>query len=481
VIQLQTVPGPAISNRSPKDSAALQAELERILASRHFRGSERRTRLLRYLVDKAIAGQPLKEYAIGIDAFEKPPDYDPRLDPSVRVEMARLRSRLADYYAGEGKANPGRLELPKRSYTAEFLPAVPRPTPLRSRALWVAAIAVSAVAALAIPLLSHAIRQQNGTPPENPQARDLCARARFFWNKRTPEALRTGLALYQEAIRVAPRYAPAYAGEAMSYAVMATNSQLPAEQASRLTAEAAKEAIVLDSNVAEAYAALGLVTCEVDLDPKTADAEFTRALALNPNFATARQWRALCLFYAGRQTEALAESARAVELAPVSMPVLVADGMLKYYSRHYDDAIDRARKILEMEPTFRNGHLMLGEALEAKHDWTGAESEFRTVALASTGDGEGLARLAHLYAVSGRRAQAEEILQKLIHGPADRYVDPYQLAFIYTALNEKPLAFAWLARAVRQSTASIMKVDPYLDPLRGDPRFQELLAASHLN
>ena len=134
-----------------------------------------------------------------------------------------------------------------------------------------------------------------------------------------------------------------------------------------------------------------------------------------------------------------------------------------------------------MDPSFRETHLMLGEALEAKHDWAAAEREFHTVALGSSGDMEGLSRLAHVYALTGRTDQSKEILAKLLDPAPDQYVDPYQLAFIFTALGEKEKALDWLEKAVRQHTALIMKVDPYLDPLRSEPRFQQLLAEAHLN
>jgi tetratricopeptide (TPR) repeat protein len=123
---------------------------------------------------------------------------------------------------------------------------------------------------------------------------------------------------------------------------------------------------------------------------------------------------------------------------------------------------------------------MLGLALEAKRNWADAEREFNLVALSSNGDCEGSARLAHLYALSGRSARAHKILEQLLAPTPDQYVDPYQLAFIYTALGQKREAFAWLEKAIRKRTAIIMKVDPYMDPLRSDPQFDRLLALAHL-
>jgi tetratricopeptide (TPR) repeat protein len=473
----------------------MTAELERVLASREFSGSERRSRLLRYLVAKAIEGEAVKEYTIGVDVFEKAPDYDPRIDPSVRVEMGRLRTRLAGYYAGEGSANPGRLEFPKRTYLPSFraadpaevaataagdeIPAAGAPS-RRGRfatVTIVGAVVVCLVAALTLRFYSHRTHK----PAENPQARELTVKARFFWNKRTPESLRTSLGLYQDAIRRWPEYAPAYAGVALCYAVMATDSQLPADQASSQAVDAADASISLDPGLAEAHAALGLVAFGIRSDWPTAEAELRRAIALDPNFATAHQWLALSLLYVGKTRESQAEIGKALRLDTVSMPLLVADGMITYYSRHYDETIEKAHRMLEMEPAFREAHLMLGIALEAKQDWAGAEQEFRTVVLASNGDSEGSSRLARVYALSGRRHRAEQALQEMLAPPPDRYVDPYQVAFVFTALGQKEKALQWLEKAVRQHTATIMKVDPYLDSLRGEARFERLLEEAHLN
>jgi len=461
----------------------MRAELDRVLASREFRGSERRSRLLKYLVEKAVAGERVKEYSIGVDVFDKSPDYDPRIDPAVRVEMGRVRTRLADYYAGEGQANRERLEFPKRSYTPALLAAEQSSEapghawPLPSVVMMVGL----AVLAGAAGVVGWRFATRSRKPPDNPQARELCVKARFFWNKRTPEALRTSLELYQQTIRQWPRYAPAYAGEALCYTVMATNSELPAEQTSSQAIDAARAAIALDPTVAEAHAVLGWLAYVINADWKTADIELQRAEELDSNFATAHQWRALGFLYVGQTNEAAPEIAKALQLDPVSMPLLVADGMISYFSRRYDETIEKAHKMLAMEPAFREAHLMLGEAMEAKHDWAGAEREFHTAAWASSGDMEGPARLAHLFALTGQVDRSKEVLAKLLNPTPDQYVDPYQIAFVFTALGQNDKALDWLEKAVRQHTAIIMKVDPYLDPLRAEPRFQQLLAEAHLN
>jgi len=482
LVQWLSVSSPAGISRPPlPDAAAMRAELDRVLAGSEFRTSERRTRLLKFLVEKAITGEQVKEYSIGVDV-DKPRDYDPRIDPAVRVEMGRLRARLASYYATEGRNGRERLEFPKRSYRP-VLQFVSEPQPKEGssagrprRFALTAAIAIT-VCIAAVVAWRWAAR--NRVPAVNSEVRELTAKARFFWNKRTPEALATSLELYQEAIRKAPRYAPAYAGEALCYAVMATDSVLPADQTSAQAVDAANAAITLDPNVAEAHAALGLIAWAIHFDWATGDMELSRAVALDPTFATAHQWRAMSLLYTGHRSESRAEIIRALEIDPVSMPLLGDDGMISYYSRRYDEAIEKARKMLAMDPAFRNAHLLLGDALEAKGDWAGAEREFQTVARASTGDSEGSAHLARLFALTGRRKDAETIVEKLLHPMPNQYIDPYQLAFVFTGLGQNNTALEWLAKAVRQHTAITMNVDPELDPLRNEPAFQQLLKEAH--
>ena len=148
--------------------------------------------------------------------------------------------------------------------------------------------------------------------------------------QRTPESLRTSLELYQEVIRQSPKYAPAYAGEALCYAVMAGNSELPADQASGQAVDAANAAIALNPNLAEAHAALGLVAYSIRYDFSTAQTELDWAVRLDPGFAGAHQWRALSLLYAGHIDEARMEDHKALALDPVSMHLLTADGMISY-------------------------------------------------------------------------------------------------------------------------------------------------------
>jgi tetratricopeptide (TPR) repeat protein len=467
-----------------RDPDAVRGELERVLASAQFRGSQRRSQLLRYLVERALGGQSghLKEYILGVEVFDKGSDYDPRIDPVVRVEMTRVRAKLAEYYAGEGQNSLLRIELPKGSYAPNFRlvqkgEAANAVSHSWGRRWWVV-LAVFVVIAVSSAL---AWSRVHGRSAGNEKAQALCTQARFFWDRRTPEALRTSVELYQEAIRRAPRYAPAYGGLALTYAVMAADGQVPAEEGAQNAVESAREAITLDPNVADAHAAIGLVEWSVRYDWDNAEAELRKGLALDPGFATGHQWLALDLLYRGRCDEAVAEMQKALKLVPTSLAVNTAAGLVSYYARRYDDAIAAAHRTLDLDSSFRTAHLVLGMALEAKKRWAEAEREYAATRLASDGDSEGAAHLAHLYAVTGRTAAAERILDQLLARPDTKNVDAYQLAFVYAALSRKAEALEWLERSASEHTAGVIKVDPYMDPLRSEPQFAAVLAQLHLN
>jgi tetratricopeptide (TPR) repeat protein len=419
---------------------------------------------------------------LGVEVFEKGSDYDPRIDPGVRVEMTRVRAKLAEYYVSEGQNSSLRIELPKGSYAPKFQ-LVQKGKPAnaashswgrRSRAALAAFVLISASSALAwwwVP----------GRGTANDKAKALCTQARFFWERRTPEAMRTSVELYQEAIRRAPRYAPAYGGLALAYAVMAADGQLRAEEGAQNAVESAREAITLDPNVADAHAAIGLVAWSVRYDWEHGEAELRKGLTLDPGFATGHHWLALNLLYRGRFDEAGAEMQKALKLVPASLAVNTAASLVSYYARRYDDAIAAAHRTLDLDSSFRTAHLVLGLAFEAKKQWADAELEYAATRLASDGDSEGTAHLAHLYAVTGRTAAAERILEQLLARPDTKNVDAYQLAFVYVALSRKAEALQWLERSASEHTAGVIKVDPYMDPLRSEPQFAAVLAQLHLN
>jgi tetratricopeptide (TPR) repeat protein len=177
----------------------------------------------------------------------------------------------------------------------------------------------------------------------------------------------------------------------------------------------------------------------------------------------------------GRTEEGLAEIKRALELDPVSLSISTSLGWRLYFARQYEQAIDQYRKTLEMDPNFFPAHFHLGEAYEQKGMYEEAIAEFHKAS--SFSSGQTVAALGHVYAMSGKRREARRVLEQLEKLSKRRYVSPYGMALIHTGLGEKDQAFAWLQRACEDRSVELcrLKVEPSLDSLRSDSRFQDLL------
>jgi tetratricopeptide (TPR) repeat protein len=205
---------------------------------------------------------------------------------------------------------------------------------------------------------------------------------------------------------------------------------------------------------------------------------FERSIQLNPNYATTHQWYGrLTLLALGQFDHALAEARRAVELDPVS-PIGHTDvGTVYLIERRYDEAIAILRKTLEMEPDFYWAHRQLGTALELKGSPAEAIVEYQRAAELND-DPRVLAFVGHAKASMGKQNEAREILAKLTEVAKTRYISGYSFAVIHLALGEKDQAMEWLERDAREQTGfeiNFIRVDPYLDPLRSEPRFEELV------
>jgi tetratricopeptide (TPR) repeat protein len=208
--------------------------------------------------------------------------------------------------------------------------------------------------------------------------------------------------------------------------------------------------------------------------------EFERAISLNPNYAPAHQWYGrLLLPMVGEFDRAIAEEKRALELDPVS-PIISTDlGTVYTLARRYDEAIAQLRDTVEMHPQFHRGHWELGCALELKGATGEAIAEYRK-AFELSDNPVVLALLAHAEVSIGKQSEARQILGQLTEEAKTRYVPAYAFAVIHLALGEKNQALDWLEKAARDHAGPyiyLIKVDPYLDPLRGDPRFETLVSA----
>jgi len=322
----------------------------------------------------------------------------------------------------------------------------------------------------------HPSEVKRATAAASYEAYDLYLKGRYFWNKRTGDGFRQAANYFQEAISKDPNYARAYAGLADTYGLMSTWYQVPQNEFMPKARAAALRALAIDESLAEAHASLGLIAENYDYDWAGAEKEFRRTIELDPQYATGHQWYAEYLAWQGRFEEAFAESNRARQLDPMS-PIIATDhAVILYYSRQYDQAIEQCRGVLEMDPGFEHARaIIMGSYVQEKKFAEAAEEIDRELSADSPWN---WATKTYVYGKWGRREETERALarfEKVTQGSRANWT-PAAL-YIYMGTGRKDQAMALLERAyVEHSNAVVgLKVDPMYDPLRGDPRFQELL------
>ena len=338
-------------------------------------------------------------------------------------------------------------------------------------------IAKSIADALKAKLTGSEQTQMSKRPTENSEAYELYLKGSFFWNKRTGEDLKTAADYFQQAIALDPQYAAAYAGLAQTYIVIPLFAAGTPRDYFPKAKAAAQRAIELDETSAEAHTALGLLFCFSDVNFAEAEKEFKRAIAINPNYATAHHWYGNALLVAlGRFDEAISECQRAVELDPLSLIINADLGGTLMMARRYDQAIAQLQRTLELDERFGYSHWNLGEALYLKGDAAGAIAEYEK-ARSIDDDPQILGLLGCAYANTGQKDKALELIRQLAERPKHEFVRGYIVALIYIGLGDKAKAIDCLEREYLDhdniDTAWI-RVDPMLDPLRGDPRFETL-------
>ena len=316
--------------------------------------------------------------------------------------------------------------------------------------------------------------------PTSYQAYDFYLKGRYFWNKRTKEGFQQAADYFQQSIANDPNYARAYAGLADTYALMSSWSFVPQTEAIPKARAAALRAVQLDDGLAEAHTSLALIAENYDYDWQTAEKEYRRAIQLDPQYATAHQWYAECLSFQGRFPEALEESERARQLDPLSLIIATDHAAILYFARQYDRAIEQFRAVHAMEPNFARAHMviyayvekgMFPEALAETDSWRHS-------------DGSPFSELeAYVYGRWGKRQQAERALAQW---KRRSLVQPVAASLLvveaYVATGRKEEALAMIEKSYREHSnlVTTLKVEPALDPLRGDPRFQELLRRTGL-
>jgi TolB-like protein/Tfp pilus assembly protein PilF len=315
-------------------------------------------------------------------------------------------------------------------------------------------------------------------PTSNKEAYELYLKGRFFWNKRTAADLRKAIGYFNQAIEKDPNYALAYSGLADSYVILSVFGAASPQDSIPQARVAAKKALDLDDTLAEAHASSGRILGPFDFEFDRSISEFERAIQLNPNYAMAHHWLSWGPLTAlGRFDRAITEGKRAVELDPLSL-INNADlgGNVYFNSRRYDEAIAQLRKTIEIDPRFYIAHYYLGQAFQLKGQLTEAIAEYQK-AVDLDDDPEALAYLGQAHARAGRRDEAQKILARLTEEAKSRYVSGYSMALMFMGLGDKEQAIDALERAYHEGAGNdlfTIRVDPMLDDLRGQPRFEAL-------
>jgi TolB-like protein/Tfp pilus assembly protein PilF len=315
-------------------------------------------------------------------------------------------------------------------------------------------------------------------PTANPEAYELYLKGRFFWNKRTGADLRKAIDYFDQAIAKDPNYALAYVGLADSYLLLSSYAAVSPGESLPPARSALKKALELDDSLAEAHASFGLLAT-LELDLHRALDELKRAVELKPNYATARHWLALAHLTLAQFDPAISEAKRAIELDPLSLIINADTSWIYFSARRYDEAEAQVRKTLEIDPQFFLAHYYLGEVLQFKGRLSEAIAEFQKSAELNNDDQYSLAMLGQAYARNGQRDEAQKILARLNEEAKSHYVAPYALALVQIALGDKHRAIEELERAYAQGETNYLfaiKVDPSLNDLRGDPRFEALVS-----
>ena len=311
---------------------------------------------------------------------------------------------------------------------------------------------------------------------ENPEAYRLYLKGSYHLQKYTPQDLRKGLECFNQALAIDPRYALAYEGLS-SYYSSAVDWTLSPNEGMPKAREAARKALEIDDNLSEAHSDMAYIHYCYDWDWAAAEREFRRAIELKPNDPMAHDLYAWLLVSIGRTDEGIAEDKKAIELDALSLHTNTFLGVDLYYARRYAQAIVQLRMTIDLDPNYWFTHSYLGRAYEQQGQFPEAIAEFHEAVRSAKGITEPRALLGRAYAVSGKRGAAEKVLDELNEESKQTYVSPYDIALIYAGLGNKEQALAWLERAFaeRSTWMPFLRVDPELDALRTEPRFQDLL------
>ena len=310
------------------------------------------------------------------------------------------------------------------------------------------------------------------------EAADLYLRGRFYWNQRTEVSLKQAIEYFQRSIDRAPGYAPAYAALADCYAAMVYGCYMAPTTGFAQARAALERASQLDPQAPEVLASEGYLNLYFDWDLEKAAANLERAIAGNPNYATAYDW--LGVLYTASRRFSAAQSAfeRARRLDPASLPIRTDLAFQLHYSGRNEDARQELQNILRVDPNFPLAHFWMGRVLSSESNCSGALSELETAASSSLRDWQPvIAAHGHIAGVCGQPSRALQDLRRFDDIARNRFVTSYGYALIYAGLRDNEQALIWLRKAVEERSHWLVwiKVDPRFDALRHDIRFQQII------
>jgi len=311
---------------------------------------------------------------------------------------------------------------------------------------------------------------------QNPEAYQCYLKGRYYRNTRTAEGYQKAIESFEQAIKLDPGYALAYAALADSYVSFDFYGILPPWETSPKAKTAAINALLIDDTLAEAHTSIACVKMMYERDWSKAEREFKRAIELDPDYAHAHNWYSHFLMAMGRIEESFAESQIALKLDPLDDSINQYLGWHHIHARQFGRAIAQLEKILADNPEFFLARATLGMAYEQKGEVEKGIEEFKK-AYKLEKNAIVLGFLGHAYAIAGNREEAEKILEELEELSKRIYVPPFSIGLIYTALGESTEAFEWFEKAyvAQNEWVNWLKVAPEVDSLRADPRFQDLL------
>ena len=338
------------------------------------------------------------------------------------------------------------------------------------------AIAEKVAAALQLRLSDEDRQRLTKRYTENAEAYQLYLKGRFHWNKYTEEGWRKSIEFFEQAAAKDPNYALAYAGIADSYSLLGELGIVAPKEIFPQARSYAEKALQLDDNLSEAHLSLGIVKLFYDWNPPAAEPELARARELNPSDPQVHHFYGHCLEFAGRYEEAAAEIKRGVDLDPTNLIVNAEYGWTFYIRHQYDEAIAQYRKTLELDPNFILGSVWMAQALEQKQMYAQALAELERARKIENWSWI-LAEIGCVDALLNKRDEAQKIIAELKTRAAQEYIDETFIVYILIALGEKDQAFTWMEKGYQSRASSLpwMIMEPKFDPVRSDPRFDELL------